>query len=183
MSSKVRYRPYISWAPLFRFCIAIRSVSGVNLNAFSYHSIRRVNSVFSAAFVSLSLISISCLADYPYGPYKATFISAYDGDTMTLLLNLSPGLYRQTTVRLAAVDTPEIRGKCDTEKRQAIQARDLVREVLSQKAVTVVIHGIGKYGRWLATVYVDGHSLSATLLDRGLARPWTGRREEWCQTP
>ncbi len=132
-------------------------------------------------YPAIVALIFSCATVADYGPYKATFISAYDGDTMTLLLNLAPGLYRETKVRLGSVDTPEIRSNCDHEKQLAIAARDFVRSALSAAtSISVTIHGIGKYGRWLSTLDVDGQSLSAMLLDRGLARPWTGRREGWC---
>lgn len=132
-------------------------------------------------YPAIIALVVSCAAFADYGPYKATFISAYDGDTMTLLLTLSPGLYRETKVRLAAVDTPEIQAQCPEEKDLAITARDLTRSALaSATELRVTIHGIDRYGRWLATVTIDGTSLAATLLDRGLARPWSGRREGWC---
>lgn len=95
--------------------------------------------------------------------------SAYDGDTVT------------ATYRLAGVDTPELRGACEREKRLAMEARDFTRAWLSDwRGVTVETQGLDKYGRVLATMRRGGADLGDALVAAGLARRWTGRREGWC---
>ena len=47
--------------------------------------------------------------------------SVYDGDTFTAYL---PGYDKAERVRVRGIDTPEIRGKCPSEKAAAIKARD-----------------------------------------------------------
>ena len=37
-----------------------------------------------------------------------------------------------------------------------------------------------RYGRTLARVLVDGEDVPCILIKEGYARPWTGRREDWC---
>ncbi len=66
-------------------------------------------------------------ADLIPGPVNARVVSVYDGDTLTVDAEPWPGLTARTKVRVAGVDTPEIRGKCQTEKDLAIRARDFVR--------------------------------------------------------
>jgi endonuclease YncB( thermonuclease family) len=39
-----------------------------------------------------------------------------------------------------------------------------------------------RYGRTLAQVLVDGEDVACILIKEGYARPWTGRREDWCQS-
>ncbi len=116
-------------------------------------------------------------ADAIPGPINARVVSVYDGDTMTVDAEPWPGLTARTKVRVAGVDTPEIRGKCQREKDLAIRARDFV-------CATVQLTNIrpGKYaGRMIAVVWVDGQKLSDLLIAENLGRPYHGgRREGWC---
>ena len=59
-------------------------------------------------------------------------------------------------IRVAGVDTPEIRGKCPAEKALAIEARDRVRELLT-KAKTIDLLNVerGKYFSLFANVRID----------------------------
>ncbi|MCZ6466830.1 MAG: thermonuclease family protein, partial [Alphaproteobacteria bacterium] len=115
------------------------------------------------------------------GPINARVVSVYDGDTLTVDAELWAGLTARTTVRVAGVDTPEIRGKCQAEKDLAIRARDFVRATIG---VTVQLTNIrpGKYaGRMIADVWVNGQKLSDLLITENLGRPYRGgRREGWC---
>jgi len=81
-------------------------------------------------------------------------------------------------VRVKGVDAPEIRGKCEEEKRQARQAKEFSRRLLLQTE-TVELRRIerGKYFRLLADVYVDGESLAEQLINHGLARPYQEGKE------
>ena len=87
-------------------------------------------------------------------------------------------------VRVAGVDTPEIRGKCEEEKTLAIQARDFVARTLTDaRSVSFCNPAWGKYGkRVVADVMIDGKSLAAILIEHHLGRSYGGgRREGWCQ--
>ena len=81
---------------------------------------------------SLMLI-ISCLLLAPAiagtaptitGPVAAKVIKVYDGDTITVEAYPWPGITANASVRVDGVDTPEIRGKCESEKRKAVEARE-----------------------------------------------------------
>ncbi len=120
-------------------------------------------------------------ADLIPGPVNAHVVSVYDGDTMTVDAEPWPGLTARTKVRVAGVDTPEIRGKCQTEKDMAARARDFVRATVG---ATVQLTNIrpGKYaGRMIADVWVNGRKLSDLLIAENLGRPYHGgRRLGWC---
>jgi len=98
-----------------------------------------------------------------------------------------PGLppeLSEMLVRVAGVDTPEIRGKCEAEKTLAIQARDYVTRSLAEaRSVKFCNPAWGKYGkRVIAEVVIDGENLATTLIERGLGRSYGGeRRKGWCQ--
>ena len=86
------------------------------------------------------------------------------------------------SVRVRGVDTPEIRGKCDSEKARARQAWDYVKALLGA-AQQVELRDIerGKYFRLVAAVESDGQYLAATLIEAGYGWPYTGgRRRGWC---
>ena len=60
-------------------------------------------------------------------------VSVYDGDTMRVNVSGWPPVVGQNMpIRVRGVDTPEIRGKCQEEKRQAYAARNYVRERVAQ---------------------------------------------------
>ena len=64
---------------------------------------------------------------------NVTYHRCYDGDTCTFTLpDVHPLFGEKISVRIAGIDTPEIRGKCQKEKALAIQARNLVRRMLGQ---------------------------------------------------
>ena len=115
------------------------------------------------------------------GPINARVVSVYDGDTLTVDAVPWPGLTARTSVRVAGVDTPEIRGKCQAEKDQAIRARDFVRATVGARVQLTDVRP-GKYAsRVIAHVWVRGQKLSDLLIAEHLGRPYHGgRREGWC---
>ena len=64
-------------------------------------------------------------------------------------------------------------------KQRAVQARDRLRELCLEQVVVIRTHQdrAGKYGRWLATVLVDGVDLNRLLVDEGLADAYADRIE------
>jgi endonuclease YncB( thermonuclease family) len=85
-------------------------------------------------------------------------------------------------VRIADIDTPELRGRCAEEVRLAQAARARLRTLLA--AGPYELHPIDRdedqYGRKLRVVVRGGRSIGDQLVAEGLARTWTGRREPWC---
>ena len=106
--------------------------------------------------------------------YRAIITKVYDGDTLTAEVDLGFKLWaKKIKLRLAGIDTPEIRTKNQNEKVLALKARDRVRELCLGKEVTITTHGKGKYGRWLATVYImEDVDLSICLISEGLGKKW-----------
>ena len=101
--------------------------------------------------------------------YRATVVKVYDGDTLTVDIDLGFGVFlKKQKVRLRGIDTPEIRG---AERKMGLIARDRVRELVLNRAVLIQTHKDkkGKYGRWVADVYINTTSLSEILLNEGLA--------------
>lgn len=92
----------------------------------------------------------------------------YDGDTL------------RATFRIANIDTPEISGACDSEKKLALKAKAYTAEWLAKGSVTIQQTGVDRYGRVLALVRRGTDDLGEALIKAGLARPWTGKQEKWC---
>lgn len=86
-------------------------------------------------------------------------------------------------IRLSNIDTPETgeRAQCRAEREAGEVATRAAREIVASGAVTVRRTGrTDRYGRTIGFVLVDGRDLGEIMMDRGLARPWRGRREAWC---
>jgi len=103
--------------------------------------------------------------------YKAKCVSVYDGDTVTLDISLGFGVTMREKIRLLGINTPEVRGK---EKLDGLISRDRLRELINGKVIIIATHKDkgGKYGRLLATIYLDGVDINQQLIDEGLAKPY-----------
>ena len=105
----------------------------------------------------------------PY-EYKALVTSVYDGDTITIDLDLGlKSWHIDKKCRLFGIDTPELRGH---EKEAGKRARDALRKLILDKEVIVRTEKdkSGKYGRLIVTVYtLDGLNVNEWLVSNGYA--------------
>ncbi|NIB44855.1 thermonuclease family protein [Pseudomaricurvus alkylphenolicus] len=104
--------------------------------------------------------------------YSATVTGVYDGDTVTVDIDLGLGVWlRGQKIRLFGINAPEVRGK---SRSAGIDARDWLRsEILGQSVVLNTIKDkTGKYGRWLAVVRKNGVSINDKLVSTGHATPY-----------
>ena len=138
------------------------------------------------------IIIVSCLAvplvaqaeDRLPGPIPARVERVVDGDTVVVAARIWLGQTLITHVRIAGVDTPELRGDCPLERDLAVAARDGLADLLTP--VEVTLHGVrlGTYaGRVVAEIHdAEGRDIGTALLSLGLARAYDGRggRPSWC---
>lgn len=138
------------------------------------------------------LVILSCLAGPPAGqaedvlpgPIPARVERVVDGDTVVVAARIWLGQTIVTHVRIAGVDTPELRGDCPLERDLAVAARDGLADLLTPAEVT--LHGVrmGTYaGRVVAEIHdAQGRDVGTVLLTLGLARAYDERRgrEGWC---
>ena len=99
-------------------------------------------------------------------------MGAQVGDTLTADVDLGFKMWaKKIKLRLIGIDTPEIRTKDPQEKALAIKARDRVRELCLGREVIITTRKKGKYGRWLASVYIEDGDLDIArfLIQEGLA--------------
>lgn len=141
--------------------------------------------IFKIALVFLGLFSFSTKGATGCEIKDVEFVRNYDGDTITVSIkNIIPLFGEKIPVRVAGIDTAEIRGKTDCERKAAIMARDEVARLLkSAKVINLQNPKRDKYFRIVADVEIDGESLSAFLLNKGLAVSYDGGTKkdvDWC---
>jgi len=100
--------------------------------------------------------------------YKAKVIKCYDADTITVLVDLGFSISIQETIRLFGINAPEVRGK---ERPSGLAARDYLRDRILGEDVKLITKKDkkGKYGRYLATVYLGKSNINLELVRKGYA--------------
>lgn len=121
--------------------------------------------------------------DITYGSVMVKdVVSVYDGDTFKVNIEGYPPIVGENiSIRIAGIDTPEIRGTTGYTKEAAQKARLFTRNRL-RKAKVIKLKNIrrGKYFRILADVFVDGENLGKELMRVGLAKRYDGgQRPTW----
>lgn len=117
------------------------------------------------------------------GPIQAEVTRIVDGDTIDVRAQVWIGHYIETRVRLSDLDTPELRGKCDTERQKALEAQDALSGLLRNRKVILTKIQNGKFaGRVVAKAHTtDGTNISDFLIKHGFGQPYDGgKRLEWC---
>ena len=102
--------------------------------------------------------------------YKAKVVRWVDGDTLLCLIDLGFYTHKEERLRLARIDTPELRG-AEKERGKEVKAivnerypKDTMLEVESKKR--------DNYGRFIAEIYHNGESINQWLLDNGHAEEY-----------
>ena len=105
--------------------------------------------------------------------YRANVISVYDGDTITVDIDLGLDIvFHSQSIRLYGINTPSVRG---TERPSGLTARDYLRSLILGKQIrlyTVDNDKRGKYGRLLGILKLDEMNINQHLLDSGYAVPY-----------
>ena len=107
---------------------------------------------------------------------NVSIASIYDGDTFKINLNCSLAVYcEKVPVRVRGVDTPEIKGKTEREKKLAKQAKEFTKDFLEQTPVNLSNCGRDKYFRLLCDVKNgQGKDLARELIKNNLGYSYDG---------
>lgn len=108
--------------------------------------------------------------------YKADVTEVYDGDTITADVDLGFNTWRRgEKLRLAGINAPEVRGE---EREAGLISRDALRSrVLGKQVIICTIKDkTGKFGRYLAEIYLDGENINEWMMLKGHAAPYDGGR-------
>jgi Micrococcal nuclease (thermonuclease) homologs len=95
----------------------------------------------------------------PGQTFTAKVVQVTDGDTFELRRSIGGTV----TVRLHGVDTPESAQPYGTAATRA------ARRYVGGKSVRATVEDIGRYGRAVASIEVEGRDLGAMLIQDGLA--------------
>jgi micrococcal nuclease len=105
----------------------------------------------------------------PSYTYNCKALSVYDGDTFTAQIDC--GFYITVTmpVRLAGINTPELKGETIEAGRAA---RDYLKGLIEDKPIVIKTEKLEKYGRILGFIQVDGVDINAEMIKAGHAKPF-----------
>ena len=110
--------------------------------------------------------------------FKSDVVSVYDGDTITTEIRLPFNISKRSKVRVARIDTPEIRTRSKVEKEIGYRARDRMKELCGDR---VWLESLDKgkedkYGRVLANLYTyeSQEDIAQLLINEGLGVAYDG---------
>ena len=101
--------------------------------------------------------------------YQATVTKVVDGDTIDCDVDLGFHMTAKIRFRLARINTPEMRG---SEKVEGKAAKQWLIEQLDKvdNKIRIETGKTGKYGRWIAEVYInDTVNVNEELVKNGHA--------------
>ncbi len=102
--------------------------------------------------------------------YKAKVTKVYDGDTITVDIDLGLKTWvKGEKLRLSGINAPEIRGE---EREQGLLSRDHLRDIIpvgSSITIRTFKDKKGKYGRYLGEVFVKEVNVNEKMVDDGFA--------------
>jgi len=105
--------------------------------------------------------------------YWATVVRVIDGDTVEADVQLGFRVSLRTTFRLRGIDAPELRG---AERPEGLAAKEYLQRSISELThgtheLTIRTHKdrTGKYGRYLAELWIGDTNLNQALVTAGHA--------------
>ena len=105
----------------------------------------------------------------------AVSLAVIDGDTVHL---------EQERYRLLGIDAAEIHhAQCDAERRLGELTKHRLEALIRSGSIAFAPNPPAerdRYGRLLVHLFVNGEDAACILIREGYARPWRGRREDWC---
>ena len=115
--------------------------------------------------------------------YSAKVVRVVDGDTADAMIDLGFDTWVKKRIRFYGVDTWESRTRNKEEKVKGLAAKAYTKDLLENSdegKFLLKSHGVGKYGRVLAELYVKGHeqSVNQLLIENGHAYEYDGGKKK-----
>jgi micrococcal nuclease len=133
-------------------------------------------------FLFIFIFSLLSSEDF----HDIKYLYNYDGDTIFFDISKQADIFgKKISVRLANIDTPELKSKNLCEKQKAIEVKDHVASLLSSaKKIVLKDCKRGKYFRIICRVMFDNKDLSSYLLEKNMAIFYDGKtkkQHDWCK--
>jgi micrococcal nuclease len=130
--------------------------------------------------ISEAVFKIFSLGDNRLWHYRAVIMRVIDGDTVVAAIDMGFQNIKMERLRLAGIDAPELRPRkagrteedVQDEKARARVTTERVRELVEGRQVVIQTKKTGKFGRWLADIYLPddpSRTVNQVLLEEGLA--------------
>ena len=114
--------------------------------------------------------------------YSCKLVRVVDGDTADAMIDLGFDVWVKSRIRFHGVDCWESRTRDLDEKKLGLKAKAYTKEMLSRNdgKFTVKSHGVGKYGRLLGEIFIEGEdkSLNDLLIENGHAYEYSGGKKK-----
>jgi len=136
--------------------------------------------LFVITLLFISPVQSQSIKDKVYGNVAvAEVTSIYDGDTFRCNLKDYPAIIGEHIgIRIAGIDTPEMRDKRPEIKKLAQKAKQFtVKRLKEGKIIELKNMKRGKYFRIVAEVWIDGKNLGQELIKTGLAKSYDGGKK------
>mgnify|MGYP003629491431 FL=1 len=103
--------------------------------------------------------------------YDAICSRVVDGDTIDARVDLGFRVWIECRVRLLGIDAPETRTKDLEEKKAGFKTKAFLEALMEDcgHSFKLQSHGVGKFGRCLGVIYIDGENINERLIAEGLA--------------
>ena len=99
--------------------------------------------------------------------YRAKLIRVIDGDTVVLEIDVGFHMTTKQHIRLLGIDAPEKRGE---SKEAGMLAKEHLIKLLEGIDILIVYtEKSDSFGRWLGTLYTEGHDINQAMIDDGHA--------------
>jgi len=113
--------------------------------------------------------------------YKAELLRIIDGDTLDCLIDIGFDVFVQKRIRLFGMDTWESRTRDLEEKAKGLAAKARLKELIHENGdkFSLISHELGKYGRVLGTIMLDGgRCANDILVEEGHGYAYDGGNKE-----
>ena len=104
--------------------------------------------------------------------YKARVRKVVDGDTVDVEIDLGFHLHTTQRLRLARIDTPELRSPIPEERAKAVKAMNYLELKVLEKEILVTTKKSDLYGRYIAEIVIDGVNINDLMLENGMAKKY-----------
>ena len=144
-------------------------------------------------FLTITIALLSWFGDFSVSAYandvhfhRVTFHRCYHVHSCFVTIPYIPPIFGDILmVRLAGIDTPEILGKCEKEKKLAADARNYVNTIL-ENAKEIDLYDLerGEHFNLIARIMANGKNVSELLIKEKFAVPVSGNQSkaDWCSS-